>query len=448
MVVGALYFVVGQSQTARVRVERDAITAAALAQAKEALIGYAITYSDTHPGEVFGYFPCPDTNGDGISQSPCGSTGQAVVGLLPYATLGVPVLRDADGECLWYAVSGAYKNLPKTVPMNWDTQGQFQINDKNGNPIVTPNNPTNVDDSGGAAVVVFAVGGPLATQSRSNSANPCGRQGTGYSAYIDSINPALPSTASTVIVQMGDSGSSTNNDRLMWITPKEVWNHIIARTNFADNIYQVFGSGGMIANALGDLAVLPGPKQLPPTPSNPSPPDSIAVGNMLFGFLDPCQIPVDGYVSPPPPPHYGCPPSHLAGLAPPHLDPNDAYLHNWLEQAFYVVCADQTQCLPCDDDSHPHPHPPSHPHLHTGVLIFSGRDLSASPRTSTLQLGRNEANRNGTAAQQAAFATSINRYLEGNNASNYLSGTSSLTYSSAAPSPWPSSDVVLCLDPH
>ncbi len=61
MVVGALYFVVGQSQTARVRVERDAITAAALAQAKEALIGYAITYSDTHPGEVFGYFPCPDT---------------------------------------------------------------------------------------------------------------------------------------------------------------------------------------------------------------------------------------------------------------------------------------------------------------------------------------------------------------------------------------------------
>ena len=45
-------------------------TRSALKIAKQALIGYAVTYPDkVNPQEGPGYLPCPDTNKDGISES-------------------------------------------------------------------------------------------------------------------------------------------------------------------------------------------------------------------------------------------------------------------------------------------------------------------------------------------------------------------------------------------
>ena len=122
-------------------------TAIALAQAKEALIAYAATYKDTHddPGSssytVPGYLPCPDL-GPPASRRPgcagsCGSSLVSVMGRLPWKTLGLDALKDGSGECLWYAVSGTYKNNPNGVSgstttsnmMNWDTNGQFDVKD-------------------------------------------------------------------------------------------------------------------------------------------------------------------------------------------------------------------------------------------------------------------------------------------------------------------------------
>jgi hypothetical protein len=94
---------------------RDRITEKALAQAREALIAYAV---DRPINAIVGpgYLPCPDLDDDGWAESTCGSqvgdSGQAQrLGRLPWKTLGISELRDGYGERLWYAVSSKYKGL-------------------------------------------------------------------------------------------------------------------------------------------------------------------------------------------------------------------------------------------------------------------------------------------------------------------------------------------------
>ena len=40
------------------------------------------------------------------------------MGRLPWKTLGLDALKAGPGECLWYAVSGTYKNSPNGVTTN------------------------------------------------------------------------------------------------------------------------------------------------------------------------------------------------------------------------------------------------------------------------------------------------------------------------------------------
>src|SRR6516162_2545144 len=94
---------------------RERVSDAALAQAREALIAYAV---DRPINAVVGpgYLPCPDLDDDGWAEATCGSqtgdTGQAQrIGRLPWKTLGLADLRDGAGERLWYAVSSKYKGL-------------------------------------------------------------------------------------------------------------------------------------------------------------------------------------------------------------------------------------------------------------------------------------------------------------------------------------------------
>lgn len=126
LVVSIAAILVNSLTATSLKNSRQAKTAAALAQAREALIGYAVTYGDTHSGQVHGYLPCPDVDGkdlfnnpaEGVAELSCGSQNASVIGRLPWATLDLSTLRDGDGECLWYAVSGTYKNNPPTGLMN------------------------------------------------------------------------------------------------------------------------------------------------------------------------------------------------------------------------------------------------------------------------------------------------------------------------------------------
>ena len=153
--------------------QRDRLTERALAQAREALIAYAADRpisAEVGPG----YLPCPDLDDDGWAESTCGSmtgdSGQAQrLGRLPWKTLGLPDLRDGEGERLWYAVSSKYKGLLNCavsracLDMSPDAAlGTISVRDRSGTLL---NDGTVAEayraNEGGAVAVVIAPGAPL-----------------------------------------------------------------------------------------------------------------------------------------------------------------------------------------------------------------------------------------------------------------------------------------------
>lgn len=84
----------------------------ALAQAKQALLGFALTYGDVKQGQMPGYLPCPDKTDNGSANSPCLKKGEHVSGQLPWRTLALPP------QDFSYEVSGNYKNNPKQILTN------------------------------------------------------------------------------------------------------------------------------------------------------------------------------------------------------------------------------------------------------------------------------------------------------------------------------------------
>ncbi|MDO8412706.1 MAG: hypothetical protein Q7S51_02830, partial [Gallionellaceae bacterium] len=137
LVLGAATLLISSFSPFALKNTRQEGATAALMQARNALISFAITHGDTHPtppaspNHVHGYLPCMDIDGRNLSNNPaegqsdlnCGTEDVSMIGRFPWKTLGLQTLHDGDHECLWYAVSGTYKNNPKTSLMNWDTSG-------------------------------------------------------------------------------------------------------------------------------------------------------------------------------------------------------------------------------------------------------------------------------------------------------------------------------------
>lgn len=238
----AAIFVLGLAGSIGRQNTEDRRTAEALAQAKEALIGYAANYRDSHPGEVFGYLPCPDLdngNPEGSAEPSCGAKNVTIIGRLPWRTLGLPPLRDGSGECLWYAVSGSFKYNPKTDLMNWDTNGLIEVRATDGVNLLAGGSGTTPDPLTRAAAVIFAPGAALTGQNRAPSLaitppTTCGGNYiiTGYLESASGINNATPPSSTpnavTTYIAATDSRKSatldnTFNDRLVFITPGEIF---------------------------------------------------------------------------------------------------------------------------------------------------------------------------------------------------------------------------------
>jgi hypothetical protein len=176
------------------RTDRDTKTALALGQARDALIARA-AMDVNRPGSL----PCPDTDNDGSAQIFAGVECPAYVGRLPWRTLGLPDLRDGSGERLWYALSRDFrdKNLSSTSPFNSDTPGTFTVSGS------AP--ATNV------VAIVFSAGGPVGTQVR-DPANE-----NNVANYLEGVNASGGTAFSNALV------SDTFNDRLLVITPNDLW---------------------------------------------------------------------------------------------------------------------------------------------------------------------------------------------------------------------------------
>ena len=115
VVLAASYALLRQLNKERPDILRASDTADVLAEAKAALVGYALS-STVRPGEL----PCPDVvNNDGLSDPPpSGGNCVAYIGRLPWQTLGLNDLRDSAGERLWYTLDAAFDG---TTVINSDT---------------------------------------------------------------------------------------------------------------------------------------------------------------------------------------------------------------------------------------------------------------------------------------------------------------------------------------
>ena len=171
--------------------QRDKTTAAALAEAKAALIGFAA--SDTNrPGEL----PCPDFDGDGqitVANDYTGSACKTYIGRLPWKSLELPDLRDGYGEQLWYAVSVNF-HANGSAKLNSDLPGQLSI--------------SGLSPASNIIAIVFSAGPPLAGQLRdATHANI-------LSNYLEGNNALGSGNINYTTANV----SSTFNDELMPIT--------------------------------------------------------------------------------------------------------------------------------------------------------------------------------------------------------------------------------------
>ena len=127
----------------------------ALNLAKQALIGYAVSYPDRVNGEEGpGYLPCPDRDNDGDAEGNCANSNPnyTTIGRLPYETLELPELRDSSGQRLWYILSENFRyGSNKIIPLNSESPAQAELSLNNTNDIVA---------------VIIAPGAPVGAQDR------------------------------------------------------------------------------------------------------------------------------------------------------------------------------------------------------------------------------------------------------------------------------------------
>jgi hypothetical protein len=391
LVMGTLAFWASSLNSTALNNSRNQISAAALAQAKDALIAYAVTYAETHSGQAAGYLPCPDrngisgNNGEGSSET-CGNQNISTVGRLPWKTLGISPLRDGHGECLWYAVAGSYKNNPASYNMmNWDNNGQHQILAASGIPL------TGATSDSYAVAAIFAPGDTLISQSQSRlpdgSAPICGGNHIA-SNYLDrdtsiGANNAVPANLPNAIGQFFTAGATSNiNDQIIFITRQDIWNAIKKRNDF----------GSFISNALTStatsacMAALPSPVTI--NFNNTPPTETTVVGSVAN--LKTGRVPKACLTS---------------------------VLNNWQDHLLYARCV-SGNCLTVNGNA-----------CH-GVLIFSGERNASQSR-----IGNTDKNNWGN-------------YLENTPAANltaFTTGTTTFSGASAYTSANPSTDILACI---
>lgn len=209
--------------------QREQTTQSALLQAKEALIGFAATYRDTHPNQVFGFLPCPDTDNNGESDS-CGLTDVSLIGRLPWKTLGLPPLRDNSTNCLWYVVSGRSKSNPKTAAFNWDTLGQLILQDASGS-VMTGATPHSL-----AYATIIAPGTPLNGQTRVPLGTAeCGGNNS-PTEYLEGIGNLGTANTTVTLANTASIRDGTNNDHALWISEREIFGRVKKRSDFKSDI--------------------------------------------------------------------------------------------------------------------------------------------------------------------------------------------------------------------
>lgn len=217
--VGLSLLTASATRSVSVQVRAEMRTRAALAEAKQALVGRAIADND-RPGSL----PCPDavTNvagnvpDDGIADAIVGNDCPSYIGRLPWRTLGLPDLRDETGERLWYALSSRFRDHVSAQPINSDTKGNLLVYASDNTVVLASE----------AVGVIFAPGTPLGNQVRDTVAALCAVTGTVIQNRLCAAN--YLDTASGVGNASGTgpfiaaARSTSFNDRVAVLTTAEL----------------------------------------------------------------------------------------------------------------------------------------------------------------------------------------------------------------------------------
>lgn len=186
MVMGIAAALINSLSIAALKTARQETTAAALAQAKEALIGRAIS-DDNRLGSL----PCPDTNNDGVVDGVAGNCTSSYIGRFPWQTLELPDIGDGSGEHLWYVLSPSFRDNPAAEPLN----------------SVSPNlwtDPLTLGAETNIVAIIFAPDAPLSGQN--------GRPSNNIADYLEGANADGDAAYAT------GPASETFNDRALAIT--------------------------------------------------------------------------------------------------------------------------------------------------------------------------------------------------------------------------------------
>jgi type II secretory pathway pseudopilin PulG len=204
MVMGIAAVLISSLSTTALKNARQETTSNALAQAKDALIGYAVS-DPNRPGEL----PCPDFDNDGMITLAdySGSNCKSLIGRLPWKTLGLPDLRDGSGEHLWYAISDTFHANGSTI-INSNTKGTLLVYNTDGVSLQT-------QAGYNAVAVIFSPGSALGSQTRNTVA-----QQNSAANYLDIANGQNNSSASGPFI--AGTQSATFNDQFLYITTKDL----------------------------------------------------------------------------------------------------------------------------------------------------------------------------------------------------------------------------------
>ena len=220
--VGAALFSYYRSN--KITLDYDQKTTEALAQAKAALIGYAVSRDNIDGTARPGEFPCPDTKAltDPNYGTQDGSCTAGRLGRIPWKTLGIPEPKDASGETLWYAVADRFRPTSTQI-INSDTPGSITVYASDGTTLLADSTNQNPK---AAAVVLFAPGPALGSQIRDATSAACTTSASSPVArnrcaanYLETSAGRNNATTNGPFIAGAHSGDY--NDRVLYITTAE-----------------------------------------------------------------------------------------------------------------------------------------------------------------------------------------------------------------------------------
>lgn len=207
-----------------------------LEKVKERMLAYAVLhpeiYSDLTLQPGVGYFPCPDIDGDGDSDGPCGSSGGTnllyVLGKVPdkISTRNITFLDSSfDSDLFWYAVDSRF--VASSSIYAFSPSQRFAPLNSSRDPADTPDNvddasansvpPMTLDGRDQIVMVLFYAGQPLAGDNRPSN---------NVADYLE--QPTINNGYSINFVSAGNNPDSFN-DYVIAITRQEWEAAVLAR---------------------------------------------------------------------------------------------------------------------------------------------------------------------------------------------------------------------------